>query len=426
MSITLQPPFDLLPSYRPIALEVFATTLDTLGPVENALVTIFKDLVPVVEKIPYKSNANATSIIPLSTDYFFYIDVQKFCQELLGPSAGLPSIFPDKSISSAQNNDMFFILNILITYQYIDATTGLLTDLLITDLANPYAVFVASRQNQELMSLEDYLGTNPTTADRLFLTKSARTLKLCASDNAFLTTLQESNAFPTNGVRVLFFDAAGGFLDFGLAFLPAPTFAGQVTLNTGLESLANVVWVDGAPTLPNPLIASYTVQFGFVTVTPGPIYSMLVQTETFTYEVKAQCCDRKSLRLHWMNLLGGPDSYTFDEDKDLKLATSHNVGQKALGWGIGSTTPNNVSDVGNMKLKSEGRHFYDLNSKILTNTESAWLQEMLTSPKVYAEIDGDMIAVIVEKTTQSVTRDTGKIRFPIRVTIANDLIIQRS
>ena len=127
-----------------------------------------------------------------------------------------------------------------------------------------------------------------------------------------------------------------------------------------------------------------------------------------------------------MNLLGGPDSYTFDEDKDLQLSTSHNVSQKALQWTTGSTTPNNPSDTGHNKQKSEGRNFYNLNSKILTNTQSAWLSEMLTSPKVYAEIGGDLVPVIIEKTTQSVTRDTGKIRFPIRATLANDLIIQRS
>jgi len=53
------------------------------------------------------------------------------------------------------------------------------------------------------------------------------------------------------------------------------------------------------------------------------------------------------------------------------------------------------------------------------------LSEMLTSPKVYAEIDGDFIPVIVEPTTQSISRHNGKIRIAITVTFARDLIIQR-
>ena len=126
-----------------------------------------------------------------------------------------------------------------------------------------------------------------------------------------------------------------------------------------------------------------------------------------------------------MNLLGGADSYTFNSEKDLQLTTTNAIGQKALDWVISGLTPNNVSDIGNMKLKSEGSKSYQLNSKFLTNSEALWLSELLTSPKVYAEIDGDFIPVIVEPTTQSISRHTGKIRLPITVTLARNLIIQR-
>ena len=424
--IPIQPPFQLLPTYRPIAFEAKVTILDTVGPAENALVTINKGGVDVVLSIPYKSIRNEPALAPGFTDYYFDIDIQKYCQDLLGPFAALPSIFPSKTDMSAQNNELFDYFYIKVSYQYISLADGLLKTIPVGDISNSYCVFAASRKNQELMSLEDYLGTTPITPDRLFLTKSARVLNVCEDDNAFLSVLQEDGTVPTNGISASFYDSSGALLDFGLAFLPSPTIAGQLTVNTGLDSLANMTWVLGAPVLPNPLIASYVLTFGSITVTGGPTYSYLRQTEDFTYNVINHCCDRKSLRLHWMNLLGGADSYTFDENKDLQIATNHSTGQKALGWIAGSTSPNIASDIGSMKLKSEGLRFYNLNSKILTNAQSLWLSEMLTSPKVYAQINGDFIAVIVEKTTQSIGRDKGKIRFPITVTLANDLIIQRS
>ena len=129
--------------------------------------------------------------------------------------------------------------------------------------------------------------------------------------------------------------------------------------------------------------------------------------------------------LHWMNLLGGSDSYTFSSTKDFIMSTTSEEGEKALSWVIGSTTPNDKSDIGSMKLKSEAKKSYELNTKILTNTEALWLSELLVSPKVYAELDNTLIPVIVQPTTQSISRHTGKIRIPITVTLANDLIIQR-
>ena len=206
MAISIQPPFELLPTYRPIAFQAFAQIDNTFGTGENALVTISKGGVDVVGPIPYKSISNSPSAFPGFTDYVFEIDIQKFCQDLLGPFADLPSIFPSKSTIFAQNNDLFDEFLITITYEYIDSTTGLLTALAGTDTSNTYTVFVASRQNQEPMSLLDYLGTgaSPLANDRLFLTKSSRTLDVCTDNNAFLSTIQANNAFPTDGVLAQF------------------------------------------------------------------------------------------------------------------------------------------------------------------------------------------------------------------------------
>ena len=50
---------------------------------------------------------------------------------------------------------------------------------------------------------------------------------------------------------------------------------------------------------------------------------------------------------------------------------------------------------------------------------------LLMSTKVYAEINGEFIPVIIEDTEQDTTTESGFIRYEITAALANDLIIQR-
>ena len=413
--ILLQPPFAELPAYRPIKfLLVFTSVL--AAPFENAVVTIYKDAVEIGPPIRFKSSSNAPGVAPATQDYFFEVDIQKYCQDLLAPNTSLPSIFENASTNPSvnvaiDNDDFYGLFRIEITYEFINSTTGLLTPLPSVDISNDFSIYTASRTQFEQMDLEDYIGTF-LGVNTKFLTKSSTDVDICQTDNFMLSFIEPA----ITHFFIRFYDSAGVLLDFGIATSGAT--AAERTLKVGLDELAKVTWTLGFPVLPNPLIASYQVSFGYF------FASYVRQTEIFTFNL-IKCCPLRELRLHWMNLLGGADSYTFSSTKDLKMATTAEEGEKALSWVIGSTTPNDKSDIGSMKLKSEAKKSYELNTKILTNTEASWLSELLFSPKVYAELDNTLIPVIVQPTTQSISRHTGKIRMPIVVTLANDLIIQR-
>jgi len=414
--ILLQPPFAELPAYRPIKfLLSFTSTL--AAPFENAVVTIYKDGVAIGPAIRFKTSGNAPGVGPGTQDYFFEVDIQKYCQDLLAPSSSLPSIFENAATNPAANlvitnNDFYGLFRIEVEYEFIDSATGLLTGFPLVDVSNDFSIYTASRTQFEQMDLEDYIGTL-LGVDTNFLTKSAREVDICQTDNFMLSFINPL----ISGFEVRFFDSAGLLLDFGVGVSGATQI--QRTLNVGLDELAKVTWSLGFPVLPNPLIATYEVSFGYLI---AGIYTR--QTEVFTFNL-VKCCALRELRLHWLNLLGGSDSYTFSSTKDLIITTTAEEGEKALSWAIGSTTPNNKSDIGSMKLKSEAKKSYELNTKILSNSEASWLSELLVSPKVYAELDNTLIPVIVQPTTQSISRHTGKIRMPITVTLANDLIIQR-
>jgi hypothetical protein len=119
------------------------------------------------------------------------------------------------------------------------------------------------------------------------------------------------------------------------------------------------------------------------------------------------------------------DSYTFNSEKEITLKSVSERGRKSLNWVIGSATPHDYSDSGGFKYNSQGSKTYTVRSRFLTNTEAEWLQDLLVSPKVFAQIEGVLVPVIVEDTEQSIYNPNGKIRYSLNVTLANDLIIQR-
>ena len=429
MAITIQPAFDALPAYRPVKFQATFTVPDPVI-VENAVVTILNFGVAIGPPIRYKATRSEPSVFPGATAFIFEIDIQKYIQDILGPNKDLTSTFPPAStIGSIENEEMFGLFSISVTYEVISLATGLLEPTFgIVDVSNQFYVYSIARQSTapffEEMLLTDYVGS-PILNPSSFLTKSSRTLTVCEDDQAFLSIVQPNIFVPLNGFRIELFDANGASLDFGLGETGNPAFSNMQTMNTGFNSLAAQTYVDGAPNWANPLIASYTISFGYLFLVGGPAYVFFNQTELFTYEIKGKCCGLRELRLHWMNLLGGSDSYTFKSQKDLILSTTSDRSQAALPWTIGSLTPHNASDVGNFKIKSEGSTAFQLTSQFLTNTEATWLSELLMSPKVYAELNGELIPVIIEDTQQSISRDQGKIKFEVIATLANEFIIQR-
>ena len=422
--ILQQPFYDILPAYRPVMFETTIVVLTATQQAENALVTIYKGGVAIGPAIPYKSYRNSPSAFPGGTDYYFKIDIQKYVQDLLAPFTDLPSNFTlDILGDDIVNDDYFDTFRIEVDYDILNLTTGLVEPSIIaTDVSNDFVIYTASLEPTESMDLSLYYGTLGFQ-DTVFLTKSARTLNVCDTDFAFLTVIQPDNTSPLSGFRVELYDANGALLDFGLSTTSAPSFSAQWSINSGFTSLSNMTYVDGSPNFANPLIAYYTVSFG-VALFISPNWAYARQTEVFTYNL-VSCCPNKFIRLHWMNLLGGVDSYTFTDNTDLAITTASERSQKSLGWELGTATPNDVSDIGNFKVKSTAKKSYRLSSKILTNSEATWLNELLTSPKVYAEINGQFISVIVQDTDQSINRTKGKIPYNIIATIANDPIIQR-
>lgn len=421
----IQSPFASLPAYRPIAYQASALGLDSpLTRVENAVVEIFQNYVTIGNYIRFKVARTAAGP-PGYTNYIFDIDIQKYCQDLLGPTEALPSSFFKDVYDAVVNTEFFSIFTLIVTYEQINPTTGLLeASAHPPEASTDIAVFSISKYHTEPMDLESYIGIFPRIPDTLFLTRSARELQVCQEDNVFVSYINPLS-MNMNGLFVNLFDSTGFPLTSGLTLISTLGPLTMATINAGFDQLAAMTYVLGSPNFADPNVAYYSVNVGRVIISSGPTYSYTQQSELMMYELVGKCCSKRDLRLHWMNGLAGTDSYTFNSEKELNIKTTSQRGEKALNWEIGSSTPHSVNDIGKMKLKSEAVESYRVKSRFLTNDQALWLSELLTSPKVYAEIDGEFIPVIVEDTEQTIYSQDGKIQYEIQVTLANDRIIQR-
>lgn len=423
--ILLNPAFSELPAYRPVKFRLLVDT-DPLTPAENAVVSIYKNgaLLTVVR---YKSFDNFLSAFtPPNFSYLFDIDIQKYIQDSLSPEAAAPSLLNNDSPAGVQlNTDSYGAYHIEVTYEQISAAGIIEAVPAVSDTSADYIIFAASKKHSENKFLYDYIGNYPALALSEFLTKSEGIKEVTKEDYSFLSIIQnplqplDINCFRVRMLNSSFADISTGFYEFG-----STAGAVQYSINCGFNQLQNYTYVQ-APNFALTNIVYYQISFGNLFTLPGPVYIYSAHTEFEVYKLKSGNCDRRALRLHWLNMLGGLDSYTFDSEKALSITTKSGRSQKALTYESGALIPDLITDIGNFKTNSKASESYKLKSKFLTNQHAAFLSELLTSTKVYAEINGQFIPVIIEDTQQDTTTESGFIRYEITATLANDLIIQR-
>tara|TARA_B100000965_G_scaffold171289_1_gene143020 strand:+ start:3175 stop:4446 length:1272 start_codon:yes stop_codon:yes gene_type:complete len=422
MPLALQPPFVVLPAYRPVKFTVYVTQ-PAATPAENAVVQIYKNG-SLIATVKYKSFFNQVGFSPPQVDYYFNIDIQKYVQDSLGPDTGAPKSLVQNNFV-IDNTDFYADYHIEITYERI-STAGILEAVpAVSDTSNTYTIFSASRKHQEIKFLYDYVGNVAPYTQTKFLTKQNLSfLPTCKDENLYLSFIQKNSVLPYAGLRVQLLNSSLAVLYDALAQTFLTTGFKQASLNVGFDVLATKTYVQGAPNFNDPLIKYYAVSFGEM-VLVGPTWVHTDKTETAVYKIKNSCCSLRDLKLHFINMLGGLDSYTFNSEKELNLKAESTAAKKALNYTAGTSAPDLTTDSGSFKTKSTGSNSYKVKSRFLTNEKAAWLSELLTSPKVYAEIDGDFVPVIIQNKEQKTFSQAGKIRFEIVVKLANDLIIQR-
>lgn len=132
----------------------------------------------------------------------------------------------------------------------------------------------------------------------------------------------------------------------------------------------------GAQPIITASVASYTVQFydGSDTV-----------SQLMTYNIVDNCSRFDNYRFHWLNELGGWDSYNFSLLSKNNLKISRDSFNRSLGTPTASTMTYAIGDRGKINNYVQATESITVNSDWLSDAEFIWLRELVLSPNVFIE-----------------------------------------
>lgn len=244
----------------------------------------------------------------------------------------------------------------------------------------------------------DYTGYDfDTGSSNQFLTQAPTTQYINDDQSAFLYLLDTSKDFV---VRIQSFDASGSVIN-----TTQKTFTSSREFNylsVGTYDIVNSS-ASGWTVAPATLLvgASYYI----VSVNGGA-------NQVIRYNINQRCSKYTPIRLHWLNRLGGIDSFNFS----LKSQKNTDIDRRSYLQEHHDLSSNNWF----YTTKSRGQTDYHvgttekltINTPFLTEEESIWMEDFASSPVVYQELDNKLIAL------------SGKVKKIDEKTSLNDKLMQ--
>lgn len=219
-----------------------------------------------------------------------------------------------------------------------------------------------------------------------FLTNAPASQNIFTDENAWLYMIQETSGV-ISSARVVTKNAAGATIDTINIVNPYPDSdadhrnqflrfgCGTYNLNQIDSSLLN----GASQPIIGSNVASYTISIGS-TPTGGAIRS-----ETRTFVIKENCSRYDTYRIHFLNKLGGFDSFTFNMIAVETFDIARSLFKKTVGTTTATTFSYAKSDKENRELSIEYQDTLRLESDWITETEATWLEELVHSPVVFLD-----------------------------------------
>ena len=190
------------------------------------------------------------------------------------------------------------------------------------------------------------------------------------------------------------------------------------TIGVGIQQLLATTMTPSNPLTGITTGEYYSIQAGNL-ILPS---SFTLQGVKYMFKV-VDCCNDRSVRLHWLNRLGGADAYTFKSKKKVEEKTKSETAQKPLSWA--TTAPPATSwDKGTFKIFQETTKEYTVESTFYTEQQGAWIAELLSSPEVYMETAQGLIAVVIEDSSITLSENDELLNITIQFREANFISVQ--
>jgi hypothetical protein len=190
--------------------------------------------------------------------------------------------------------------------------------------------------------------------------------------------------------------------------------AGPVNLNQILNANLNATTQNQGVIIPSTT-AYYEIRS----------YGNLSASKIYRYNITEVCSKFTPVRLHFLNRLGGWDSFTFDLLNTFTSNIERKEYRQNLGGFVGSTYTYDIKDRSATIFDTQIKTTQVLNSNWITDTEAGWLEQLLTSPDVYTEVGTQLQAVNITDTSYTQKRTVNDQLFNLTMTIEKSFLKHR-
>ena len=383
--------------YRPIVYEVECP--DTSGTLElvRASVKLYIDGSVVNNNNPIMQDPDLTQSGASASHTKFTFDVSGVAKNYI--TSDLQTLGGEGDLNASNSMKTLYIV---VGGIYKNTATNELSEASVAGFsANECFIFNGVYQHQDTQDFTDYeLGSS----SKKFLTNfpSSEKIKIKTTESFVLSGIDKNTSSDTY-IQVVTKNSSGGTID---TFKIEATNANKrYDFGVGCLNFSNLVGGDmnsaNAGTL--PIIIS-TVDTYEVTVADGGVGTM---SETLTFEIDRKCHDY-STRFHWLNRLGGFDSWTFDGAYSRGQNQSKALYEKNLDYSF------NIYDSETGINAVESKNTFASYSGLLSEGKRKWLEELYTSPEVYVVEGGNYVPILITD-TQVKTIDDDKKLYQVKI-----------
>ena len=154
----------------------------------------------------------------------------------------------------------------------------------------------------------------------------------------------------------------------------------MIRVNCGTYGLNQATLSSGSQPIITASVSYYTV--GLLDTSGGFDFA---NSEVKTINIIDANCKYDNYRLHWLNELGGWDSFNFNLVSKKTISVDRQTFTKPLGTLTGGSFGYTKQDRRIIPFSISSQDTIELNSDWISETESALLQELITSPEIYWE-----------------------------------------
>lgn len=246
-----------------------------------------------------------------------------------------------------------------------------------------------------------------------FLTNRPSSGDVYIDDNAWLYWMEFVNGTGTGDARIITYNSAGTVLKNVL--VNNVTASGMVIQRipagpSNINEISNANLSGGV----QPLIGATTAKYSIHVVDSAGSPTQV--SDIYYFTIASGCSNYDKINIVFLNKLGGYDSFAFIQSSKSQTNIERKEYKTSFGSFSSATSfTYSKSDRGITNYYTKLRDSYSVESDWITEEQSIWLEELITSPDVYIDNGTELIPIVVLNGTYERKRTVNEKLFNLRL-----------